>query len=98
MRHPLKPHPDTPCPAVTSIEVEIDQAKGRALTLRYVLTGRIADLAIPAPAPSRRADELWRRTCFEAFLRPEDRPEHGPEHGEAYFEVNLAPSTEWAAY
>ena len=71
MRLPLKPHPDTPCPAVTSIEVEIERAEGRALTLRYVLTGRIADLAIPAPAPSRRADELWRHTCFEAFLRPE---------------------------
>lgn len=90
MLRPLQPHPDTPCPAVTSIEVEIERADSRTLALRYVLTGRIAGLAVPAPAPSRRADELWRRTCFEAFLRPEE--------GEAYYEFNLAPSTEWAAY
>ena len=98
MRLPLKPHPDFPCPAVTSIAVEVERTGDRALALRYILTGRIAELSIPAPAPSRRADELWRRSCFEAFLRPEDGPEHGPEHGEAYFEFNLAPSTEWAAY
>ena len=90
MRRPLNPHPDFPCPAVSSIEVEIARTNGPALALRYVLTGRLVDLAIPAPAPSRHADELWRHTCFEAFLRP--------EHGEAYVEVNLAPSTEWAAY
>ena len=90
MRHLLKPHPDAPCPAVTSIELEIERGPGRALALRYILTGRIAALAIPAPAPSRRADELWRHTCLEAFVRPED--------GEAYYELNLSPSTEWAAY
>jgi hypothetical protein len=90
MRHLLKPHLDTPCPAVTSIAVEIERTQGRALSLRYVLAGRIAELAIPAPAPSRRADELWRRTCLEAFVRPEE--------GEAYHEFNLSPSTEWAAY
>jgi hypothetical protein len=94
MLHLLKPHPDFPCPAVTSIAVEVERGEDRALALRYVLTGRIAELAIPAATSSRRADELWRHTCFEAFLRPED----GPEHGEAYFEFNLAPSTEWAAY
>lgn len=90
MRRQLIPHPDTPCPAVASIEVDIEAAESRTLLLRYILAGQVADLAIPAPAPSRRADELWRRTCFEAFLRP--------EHGQAYYEFNLAPSSEWAAY
>lgn len=90
MRLPLEPHPDTPCPAVSSIDVEIERPGGHALALRYVLTGRLGELAIPAPAASRRADELWRHSCFEAFLRPED--------GEAYVELNLAPSNAWAAY
>jgi hypothetical protein len=37
-----------------------------------------------------RADELWRRTCFEAFLRASDE--------DAYQEWNFAPSGDWAAY
>ena len=89
MMHALLRHPHSPSQEVARIEVGLARPRPAALTLRYVLSGHIADLAIPAPAPSRRADELWRHTCFEAFLRPED----GPEHGEAYFELNLAPST-----
>jgi hypothetical protein len=38
----------------------------------------------------RRGVDLWRRTCFEAFVRIEGRPE--------YHELNFAPSGEWAAY
>jgi hypothetical protein len=90
MRHVLKPHPDFPCSAVSGLEVEAARPGGRTLALRYLVTGRIGELALPAPAEPRRVDELWRRTCFEAFVRP--------EAGEAYYEFNLAPSTEWAAY
>lgn len=90
MRLALKPHPDFPSQAVSSIEVEVGRPKPGALALAYRVAGRIADLAIPPPAEPARADELWRRTCFEAFLKPQP--------GEAYFEVNLAPSTRWAAY
>ncbi|HEY0283481.1 MAG TPA: DOMON-like domain-containing protein [Rhizomicrobium sp.] len=50
----------------------------------------IGGLVIPSPAASTRADELWRHTCFEAFLRPSP--------GEAYVEFNFSPSTQWAAY
>lgn len=46
--------------------------------------------AIPEPSESKRADELWRTTCFEAFLRVDGE--------EAYREWNFAPSGEWAAY
>ena len=44
---------------------------------------------IPSGAGERR-DELWRTTCFEAFLRAEG--------GEGYREWNFAPSGDWAAY
>jgi hypothetical protein len=37
----------------------------------------------------RRADGLWRHTCFECFLRTK---------GEGYQEFNFSPSREWAAY
>jgi hypothetical protein len=85
----LAPHSDFPTDPVSSIEVEIAQNTG-TLTLRYRLTGAIADLAIPPQTTPARADELWRHTCFEAFLQPAP--------GDAYFEFNFAPSTQWAAY
>jgi hypothetical protein len=89
MRLALTAHPDFPADAVTAIAVELERAAG-ALTLRYALTGDIARLAVPPPAAPSRTDELWRHTCCEAFVSPED--------GEGYFEFNFAPSTQWAAY
>jgi hypothetical protein len=88
MKRMLIPHPDTPCAALTGIEVEIAQPKPQNLSLRYCLTGAIGDVLLPPPAPSARADELWLHTCFEAFLRA----------GESYYEFNISPSTQWAVY
>ena len=45
---------------------------------------------IPEAEDPSRADELWKTTCFEAFLR-----ETGSD---AYQEWNFAPSGQWAAY
>jgi hypothetical protein len=73
---------------VTGIEVEVNR-DGSRLGLRYCARGRIADVLLPAAASPSRRDELWKHTCFEAFLR-------AGEGG--YVELNLSPSTEWAAY
>ena len=48
------------------------------------------ELLVPPPAIAERRDELWRHTCFEAFVQRED--------GEGYHEFNFAPSSQWAAY
>jgi len=61
-----------------------------ALSVAFRLTGGVADLRIPPVRPGNRTDELWRHTCFEAFVRPEG--------AEAYYEFNFSPSGEWAAY
>ena len=45
---------------------------------------------IPEAEEPSRTDELWKATCFEAFLR-----ETGSD---AYQEWNFAPSGQWAAY
>ena len=90
MRLALQRHPDTPCAAVTRIGVDVARPHAGSLALSYVVTGTIADLRLPPVAASTRTDELWRHTCFEAFIRPSP--------GEAYYEFNLAPSTQWAAY
>jgi hypothetical protein len=90
MRHALKLHPDSRCVAVTGIDVEVERPSGGNLMLRYVVTGTIGDLRIPPVTAPERVDELWKHTCFEAFVRP--------SKGVEYFEFNFAPSTQWAAY
>lgn len=62
---------------------------GDVLRIRYTLHG-LGDLKIPAASRSTRADELWRHTCLEAFVRS--------AKDDGYYEFNFAPSTEWAAY
>jgi hypothetical protein len=94
MRLQLIPNPDTPSEAVAAIAVEIARPDPATLNLRYTLTGGVGRLAVPGPAAPGRADDLWRHTCFEAFLRPQTQD--GP--GAAYVEFNFAPSTQWAAY
>ena len=89
MGHSLALHPDSVCESVSKIEVDLARAGG-VLGLRYVVTGDIAAIALPPPTPSRHAEELWRHTCFEAFL--------GEEWSEGYVELNASPSTAWAGY
>jgi hypothetical protein len=92
MRHALYLHPDSQCTAATDIDVEVEVARPQPdrLILSYVVRGTIRDLRLPPVVAPARADELWRHTCFEAFVRPAS--------GAAYYEFNFAPSTQWAAY
>lgn len=86
----LTPHPDTPCAAVTRIEVNLARAAPASLALRYVVTGDIASVRWPEPVDRARADDLWKHSCFEAFIRP--------GNDDAYYEINLSPSNRWAGY
>jgi|HubBroStandDraft_6_1064221.scaffolds.fasta_scaffold552110_1 hypothetical protein len=90
MRHTLRLHPDTLCAAATRIEADIVRPRPGSLVLSYVVSGRVSDLRLPPVVAPERADELWRHTCFEAFIRPPT--------GSAYYEFNFSPSTQWAAY
>jgi hypothetical protein len=75
--------------AVHAVEVQV-VANAQDLRLRYVLHADLRRVRIPQPQPSRATDELWKHTCFEAFLRT------GP--GQGYHELNVSPSSEWALY
>jgi hypothetical protein len=90
MLHALKLHPESRSSAVRHVEVDAARKRAGGLVLRYAVSGNIGELALPAVTAPTRVDELWRHTCFEAFIRP--------AAGEAYYELNFAPSTQWAAY
>jgi hypothetical protein len=83
-------HPQTPSLAVQGVEVDVQLSADGALTARYLLTGDLSALRIPEVRSPRRADGLWRHTCFEAFVMAGEGP--------AYREFNFSPSGEWAAY
>jgi hypothetical protein len=86
--HWLICHPDTPSRAVRNIAVTT-QRNGACLEFRYVISGDLARVLVPAPRPHGFTDRLWQHTCCELFLAGE---------GNAYREFNFSPSGEWAAY
>ena len=90
MHRVLNLHPDSICTAVARIEVEVAHPRPGGLVLCYIVTGKMSDLRMPPVTAPTRTDELWRHTCFEAFVRASPNA--------AYYELNFAPSTQWAAY
>ena len=94
MQFNLVPHPTTP-PADPSFKVwaSVDHVASLgaiATTNIWFGVGAPADrFVIATSEESRRRGQLWRTTCFEAFLRGD---------GDAYREWNFAPSGDWAAY
>jgi hypothetical protein len=92
MQFDLVPHPTTPAPFKVWATVDhIAKLSAVATTNIWFGVGApAARFVIPKVSEPWRADELWRTTCFEAFLR-----EAG---GEPYREWNFAPSGNWAAY
>jgi hypothetical protein len=86
----LTPHPLSRSFAVDQIEVEIERPRSDQLMLSFTLTGNIPSIVVPQVSAPIRRTELWKRTCFEAFLRFSTEPQ--------YYEFNFSPSTEWAAY
>ena len=89
MQARLVHHPHTQASPIASIVVDVAR-DGSSLRLDYRVTGGITDLLLPDPVESERTDDLWQHTCLEAFLKA--------EFGDAYFEINLSPSTQWALY
>jgi hypothetical protein len=86
----LRPFSDAVPSAAKQIEVRVARSKPKAVEIVYVVTGNIAGLRTAPVASPDCTDELWRTTCFEAFIR-------APE-SDRYLEFNFAPSTQWAAY
>ncbi len=84
----LLPHPDAGGEFAWSIAAEAEFTAGATLICRYVLRADMARLRVPQAGAGRRADGLWKHTCFEAFVRADG----------GYFEFNFSPALDWAAY
>lgn len=73
-----------------AVTVDVTRAGAGELMLAYRVRDPKGALVAPAPAAGARKDDLWTRTCFEAFICIPG--------GDAYYELNFSPSSEWAAY
>jgi hypothetical protein len=85
----LLPHPDTGEEFIWSVAAEA-QLAGARLSCRYTLSGDTTRLRVPQAGAGRRADGLWRHTCFEAFV--------SAAGSAGYYEFNFSPALDWAAY
>jgi hypothetical protein len=61
-----------------------------SIALEFFIKGELEAYIFPSSKASIRADELWRATCFEAFVKNEKSKE--------YWEFNLSPSGSWNFY
>lgn len=89
MRVTLSCHPDTPCAALSGIEVQVKR-EGALLDLHYFAHGDVEAVRWAEAVAPERAERLWEASCFEVFVRAAGRA--------PYCEFNFAPSTQWAAY
>ena len=87
-------HPKTPPGEPLKMWASVDHAGAfgamATTNIWFGIGAPLARFAIPQSEEPGRKDELWRTTCFEAFLRADGE--------EGYREWNFAPSEDWAAY
>lgn len=85
----LVPHPGASSLPVT-VTARAVLVASTTFRFTFRLLGDLSVVRVPEPAGTERADRLWERTCFEAFVaRAGD---------ERYVELNFSPSSQWAAY
>ena len=91
----LVPHPASP-PADPLFKVwaSVDHAASLAAVattnIWFGVGAPASRFVIPETDEPKRADELWRTTCFELYIQP--------EQDTGYIEFNFSPSQRWAAY
>ena len=81
--------PYNPPAIVHSIEVKVLINK-QNWVLEFQLTGELEKLILPSlKHKKKRQDELWKSTCFEAFMALENN---------SYLEFNFSPTGNWNCY
>lgn len=77
-------------PRVESLGVALALAGDGELEARFDCSCQAGALRLPDARPAEAADELWRHTCCELFVRAAGEA--------AYREFNFSPSGQWASY
>lgn len=85
----LAAHPDFAKPPI-GIGAKVSLVGTDVLRIEYVVTGAVGDIRFQPLATPERRDELWKHTCFEAFV--------GLADDRSYIEYNFSPSRNWASY
>ncbi len=75
---------------MSELRASIGRSCAGALEVAFRLAGAVSSIRVPLLGATRPGSRLWEHTCFELFVaRDLER---------AYYELNLAPSGEWAIY
>ena len=94
MQFDLAPHPASPPAEPFRLWATVDYAGafGASATCNiwFGIAAPVQCFRISHSDEPGRRDELWKTTCFEAFVQPQGEA--------AYAEYNFAPSGDWAAY
>lgn len=87
----LSPHPADADPVQIQLRARAERLQN-ALVLEYELSGPdLRRILFPSRVlRPQRTHELWKTTCFEAFVRVLGKP--------GYWEINLSPSGHWNLY
>lgn len=88
-RHALVAHPQAATPAGATVTALLCADEPGWLGCEFQLLADLSRVRLPAGEGGVRAEELWRHTCFEAFLAAE---------GTGYCEFNFSAAGDWAAY
>lgn len=89
--HPAKPPSNPELKVWANVDHAASLAAVATTNIWFGVGAPMARFAVPELVDDpQRADELWKTTCFEAFLRGLGE--------EGYREWNFGPSGEWAAY
>lgn len=87
---PLCAYATTQGDAAQSLDVQLSSGSPGLLSLHYALRGDLSRIRVGIEAVSARADNLWKHTCFEAFIQPAGSA--------GYYEFNFSPTKQWAVY
>ena len=82
-------HSDFPPSSVKQILAKWGSDGAGHRVVEFIVEGG-EGILLPSLSPASRTDGLWKTTCFELFIKPDDT--------DRYFEFNFSPSTAWAAY
>lgn len=85
----LEPHPDS-LPAPFHAAAKVSLVGTDVLKIEFVVLGPVEVLDLPSPTTPEFRDELWRQTCFEAFV--------GSGNEKNYVEYNASPARHYAIY